>query len=736
MAHDDRVAVDYQATNPIGQVDGEFLSVSGLTNEADSSGHADAFSLQINTNKFTTSTIYTDNKKTTGWEQFVYRTPDPPGSIYSSVLIVYWVLGYITQYGKCPSINPPFGTWIPYDTTGDNKPDSCYADSQAASLSSRQATWLGWGDIDFVGEANYLHDSTDMAVLCDISSLCYSVSVVSSVLDLSKHWNESEFNVYGYGGGSQASFNSGTLIKISNALTDQFGNEITPGCVTGPETLTAESNNLDLGGYCGVNSNAIVFKEANIPNLSDFEVSYSTPGGAGTSEAPQIQYTSLGDSVTHTLSRVKETLYVDTGTTWSVTPNPLACTSCDTKHERWMSTNTTTDIAYFGDSFMRFVFYHQYLQAVLYTILPGVNTGSPTPPTWTANQAGLATSQPMVYCPPPPVYCRLPRGDWYDNGSAWSVTNPLLGSTSSEQWVTFMSTSGTVSSPKVVTFAYHHQFSLTTIVSPSATYGTTEPAPGSHWEDYQSSVSVTAKPNAKPLGYSFNHWSGMETVICASGKATSNPCTFKMPAYAVSLNAVFTYKATFKQVGIPSGVLWGVAVGETHYTSKTSTLTVSGLSGTVDYSYDTSVTVSKGGGSYVCVSDSCSGSISAPTTITATYQPLLVVTLISPPDGATMTSYVVQFEGQVTGPTGSPVSGATVSIYLGAGGGWLVQPVCSGVSNSNGYLRGVSDSNGHFSCSLNTQSLGYNTFSWYARATEEGYATGQSPTWTFTSYST
>jgi len=77
-----------------------------------------------------------------------------------------------------------------------------------------------------------------------------------------------------------------------------------------------------------------------------------------------------------------------------------------------------------------------------------------------------------------------------------------------------------------------------------------------------------------------------------------------------------TCSVTFSQSGIPSGITRGVTVDGTRYTSSSSSQTVSGLSGSVNYSYDSSVAGS--GRSYACTSG-CSGSVSGAAMVTATY---------------------------------------------------------------------------------------------------------------------
>ncbi|MDD1750254.1 MAG: hypothetical protein LUO89_10310, partial [Methanothrix sp.] len=247
----------------------------------------------------------------------------------------------------------------------------------------------------------------------------------------------------------------------------------------------------------------------------------------------------------------------------------------------------------------------------------------------------------------------------------WTSTTGL--STAQSGSITGVTASGSV------TGNYKTQYSLTTGVAYGG--GSVSPnCPSGCWTDPGSPISVAATPDP---GWAFSSWT--ITGASCSGGASSNPCTFTMPDNPVSVYATFTYTVTFKQVGIPPWVRWGVVVGGTRYTSITSSVTRSGLSGTVTYSYDSSVPAF-GGGSYTCVSG-CSGSVTGPTTVTATYQPQLVVTLVSPSNGATVRLLSsVQLQVRVTGPGGRPVSGAQVSIYVNG----AVPLGCSGKTDSTG----------------------------------------------------
>ncbi|MEM5829291.1 MAG: hypothetical protein QW040_00415 [Candidatus Aenigmatarchaeota archaeon] len=79
-----------------------------------------------------------------------------------------------------------------------------------------------------------------------------------------------------------------------------------------------------------------------------------------------------------------------------------------------------------------------------------------------------------------------------------------------------------------------------------------------------------------------------------------------------------SYSVTFSQSGIPFGVLWGVKVGGIRYTSTSSSITVSGLSGVVNYEYD-SIVSNTTGTQYICTA-SCSGSLSSSDNKIASYK--------------------------------------------------------------------------------------------------------------------
>ena len=218
----------------IGSSTGSFPSIYGLTSEKDSLEGSNYYTLQINSQTFPTNTAYTGNKPATGWEQFVFTND---GTNIGWIYIQYWLIGYSAP---CPSTGPPDGTSWTYYAGSSNSAAGCYANSAATAVSAEAASNLG--NLILTGYANFNSNGED--ILC-ISGTCSSVSTTDQVLDLAQHWLYSEFNIFGWGSGSTANFNSGTTIEVSNSLEDQSGNVIVPSCMkTG---YTAETNNLNLG---------------------------------------------------------------------------------------------------------------------------------------------------------------------------------------------------------------------------------------------------------------------------------------------------------------------------------------------------------------------------------------------------------------------------------------------------------------------------------------------------------
>ncbi len=200
----------------MGRSIGSFTTVESTSvfGETDSLAGANAFSLQVNSQTFTTSTIYTGSVfAATGWEQFVFLSS---GAIY----IQYWLIGYHSTYGGCPGLGPPGGSsWAQSGT-------NCWANSPSNGAPSESPN--GLVQLSLGGYANQNGSGNDKVNFCVYETSCYVEVLTDHVLDLYKHWSQSEFNVFGWGNSSQANFNSGTTIGVKNTSEDPNGKAIVP----------------------------------------------------------------------------------------------------------------------------------------------------------------------------------------------------------------------------------------------------------------------------------------------------------------------------------------------------------------------------------------------------------------------------------------------------------------------------------------------------------------------------
>jgi hypothetical protein len=211
---------DYAAvvTHLISKGVGSFPSITGLKTESDD-GESNDYSLQLNSNFFSTTVCNgaTDPSECLGWQQFVYSNS-------GEAFMQYWLINYGS---RCPS-----GGWMAY--SGD-----CYRNSNAVDVPVQALTKLATLEVTGTAVAN----GTDKMVLM-AGTTAYTTSGNDSVVKLADYWTQSEYNVIGDGGGSEAKFNTGTSITVNIALTD--GATTAPTCEADDGT-TGETNNLTLG---------------------------------------------------------------------------------------------------------------------------------------------------------------------------------------------------------------------------------------------------------------------------------------------------------------------------------------------------------------------------------------------------------------------------------------------------------------------------------------------------------
>ena len=117
-----------------------------------------------------------------------------------------------------------------------------------------------------------------------------------------------------------------------------------------------------------------------------------------------------------------------------------------------------------------------------------------------------------------------------DNGSQWSISNPLPGSSSSERWMTNGTTSGTATSGASISVQYQNQYDLTiTVNDPDG--GSVQPSSG--WQNAGRTVQLTATADS---GWKFEGW---------SNSTSSTPTASASLALSVQVEAAVVETAVF-----------------------------------------------------------------------------------------------------------------------------------------------------------------------------------------------
>ncbi len=231
-------------TDYTGSVSGTLSSATGAFPVVSNLSSANAYSLQLNSQYFTTSVCSgaASPSACRGWEQFVYATSP------SETFIQFWLL----DWGKtCPS------GWSTYT----NNVINCFKNSSATSATIPQLA--NWASLELEGASA---SGTDKVTFYD-GGTTVSATGTDSVLNLELSWNQAEFNVFGNGNSSEVSFNSDATFVVQTSLVN--GTTTKPACEA--TSFTAETNNLSLVGSCcpytgsGSVSPKIQFLESNNP---------------------------------------------------------------------------------------------------------------------------------------------------------------------------------------------------------------------------------------------------------------------------------------------------------------------------------------------------------------------------------------------------------------------------------------------------------------------------------------
>jgi hypothetical protein len=215
---------------------GSFAKVTGVKSETGFYG-ANSYSLQLNSNFMNTkacdgATVPAD---CLDWLQYVYS------SDFTEAFMQYWLINW---NNPCPT------GWFSYS-------NDCYTNSAAVTVPQEAITKLKTLKLSGSAKAGGLDK-----LIMTVGTEAYSVTGEDSVVYLATAWTESEFNIIGDGGGSEADFNSGSSVTVKIAVTN--GTKNAPRCASDSGT-TGETNNLNLGSCSGTGGTApyIKFTESN-----------------------------------------------------------------------------------------------------------------------------------------------------------------------------------------------------------------------------------------------------------------------------------------------------------------------------------------------------------------------------------------------------------------------------------------------------------------------------------------
>ena len=223
---------------------GTFPEVTGVTWETGAeelnntgAGGPNFYSLQLNSNFMNTAVCdgAIEPANCFDWAQFVYSS----GS--EVAFMQYWLINW-------NRVCPP--GWAPY--TSD-----CYTNSAAVYVPQEAISELSTFKLSGAAKKG----GADTLVFT-VGTHAYSTTAPDSIVDLATGWVETEFNIIGDGGGSEAVFNFGSSLTVKIAVSN--GTTNAPVCAANSGT-TGESNNLNLGSCtsAGGASPYIEFTESN-----------------------------------------------------------------------------------------------------------------------------------------------------------------------------------------------------------------------------------------------------------------------------------------------------------------------------------------------------------------------------------------------------------------------------------------------------------------------------------------
>jgi len=268
-------------------------------------------------------------------------------------------------------------------------------------------------------------------------------------------------------------------------------------------------------------------------------VSYSVMGG-GTPSFPFLNGTQFGSPVSQMVGTQPSTIWLDSNTSWRVSES----LGGSTPQERWQ-TNSTMPISATGAFTYSITYYHQYSYNLNCSIVGG---GTPvSSPILTYEQFGHVDKGTF----------NSPSTLYFDAGSNWTISNPLLGSGNQERWISTQANGGEVSAPGTISMSFRHQFYVRTYSGP-ASGGSIENSTG--WFDSGTSASLSASANT---GWKSVGWTGTgsgsytgslnKTTVQVNGPIVENATFYPGLKIVVGSNGGVSYSYDSQTGTVPPG---------------------------------------------------------------------------------------------------------------------------------------------------------------------------------------
>lgn len=216
-----------QVTGQLTSATGGFEVMHGVTSITDSVTGQPDYSVQLNSEFFTTPACSgAPNPSCQGWQQFIYSSQGSTGTY--TAFMQYWLVNYGSN--TCPA------GWNSYAIGISIK--HCYKTSASVNV-SLVPDLNDLIDLQLTGAATA---GGNDEVTLDTGILQYSVVEDDNILNLAGNWQIAEFNIVGDGNGAQANFNSGS--KVAVKVITHSGTTDAPLCNL--QGFTGEKNNLFL----------------------------------------------------------------------------------------------------------------------------------------------------------------------------------------------------------------------------------------------------------------------------------------------------------------------------------------------------------------------------------------------------------------------------------------------------------------------------------------------------------